>query len=166
MSYFLTQIETKYGIRIGMGYFEIGINFPRNNTNIGTLWRSAYQLGAAGIFTIGRPYKRQTSDTAKAPGEIPLRFYENFAEFLKNRPFGAVLVGIEMGGKPLAQFRHPDRAIYLLGSEDSGLSEKILTRCNEVVSIESVNSSSYNLAVAGSIVMYHRRLLEILSNPV
>ncbi len=147
-----------------MGFFEIGIYFPRNTTNIGTLWRSAYQLGAAGIFTIGRPYRRQTSDTARTPFEIPLRHYETFDDFLSTRPFGAVLVGIEMGGRPLAQFRHPERAVYLLGSEDAGLGEKILTRCNEVISIEAVNSLSYNLAVAGSIVMYHRQMQEILLN--
>jgi len=36
-----------------MGYFEIGILHPRNSANVGTLWRSAYQLGASGIFIIG-----------------------------------------------------------------------------------------------------------------
>lgn len=146
-----------------MGYFEIGVFLPRNGANIGTLWRSAYQLGAAGIFTIGRPYRRQTSDTARAPFEIPLRHYETLEDFLGARPVGAVLIGVEMGGIPLANFQHPRRAIYLLGSEDGGLGEKILSRCNEVVSIEAVNKASYNLAVAGSIVMYHRSLQEIRS---
>ncbi len=37
-----------------MAYFEIGIFHPKTKENIGTLWRSAYQLGAAGIFTIGK----------------------------------------------------------------------------------------------------------------
>ena len=141
-----------------MSYFEIGVYYPRNSANIGTLWRSAFQLGAAGIFTIGRPYRRQTSDTAEALMHIPLRHYANLEEFLAARPVGALLVGIEMGGLPLAQFQHPERAIYLLGSEDSGLPPKILAACNCVVAIEAVRSQSFNLAVAGSIVMYHRLL--------
>ena len=139
-----------------MGYFEIGIFNPRNSANVGTLWRSAYQLGAAGIFIIGRPYRRQTSDTANAQALIPLRQFETFEDFLVARPVGAQLVGIEMGGVPLAGFRHPERALYLLGAEDSGLPTRVLSACNAVVAIEAVRSPSYNLAVSGSIVMYHR----------
>ena len=140
-----------------MSYFEIGIFNPRNSANVGTLWRSAYQLGAAGIFIIGRPYRRQTSDTANAQALIPLRQFAAFEDFLEARPVGAQLVGIEMAGVPLAGFKHPERAIYLLGAEDSGLPQRILTACNFVVAIESLRSQSYNLAVSGSIVMYHRQ---------
>ncbi len=139
-----------------MGYFEIGIFNPRNSANVGTLWRSAYQLGASGIFIIGRPYRRQTSDTANAQALIPLRHFETFEDFLAARPVGAQVVGIEMGGVPLAGFKHPERALYLLGAEDSGLPPRVLSACNAVVAIESVRYQSYNLAVSGSIVMYHR----------
>ncbi len=139
-----------------MSYFEIGVYYPRNSANIGTLWRSAYQLGAAGIFSIGRPYRRQTSDTAGTSWHIPLRHFSTFEEFLAARPVGALLVGIEMQGSPLASFHHPERAIYLLGAEDSGLPGRVLEACNFVVSIEAVRSQSFNLAVAGSIVMYDR----------
>ena len=139
-----------------MGYFEIGIYQPRNGLNLGTLWRSAQQLGAAGIFTIGRPYRRQTSDPYDAEMHIPLRTYPTFEEFLATRPQGALLVGIEMGGAPLASFRHPAQALYLLGSEAMGLPDKVLERCQAVVALEAVRQASYNVAVAGSIVMYHR----------
>ncbi len=143
-----------------MGYFEIGIYQPRSHENIGTLWRSAYQLGAAGIFVIGRSYRRQASDTETTLRMIPLRHYLTFEEFLLARPVGAQLIGIEMGGQPLAAFQHPERAVYLLGSEATGLPERILRRCNAVVAIEAVNKASYNLAVAGSIVLYHRLFMQ------
>lgn len=139
-----------------MAYFEIGVFNPRRDVNIGTLWRSAYQLGAAGIFTIGQPYRRQTSDTALTPYQIPLRNYPGMEAFLAARPVGAVLVGVEMGGQPLAGFQHPACALYLLGAEDGGLPPGVLEVCNAVVAIEAVNQASYNVAVAGSIVMYHR----------
>jgi tRNA G18 (ribose-2'-O)-methylase SpoU len=83
-----------------MSYFEVGVYNARNQINIGTLWRSAYQLGAAGIFTIGRPYSHQTSDTSHAMQQIPMRHYLTFDDFLVARPVGAALVGIEMGGIP------------------------------------------------------------------
>jgi len=142
-----------------VSYFEIGIYQPRRSDNLGTLWRSAYQLGAAGIFTIGRQYRRQSSDTEHTETLIPLRHYLTLEEFLAARPLGAQLVGVEMGGQPLASFQHPPQAIYLLGSENNGLPERVLALCNHVVSIEAVNKASYNVAVAGSLVMYHRLFL-------
>jgi tRNA G18 (ribose-2'-O)-methylase SpoU len=144
-----------------MCFFEIGVFQPVHAQNVGTLWRSAYQLGASGIFTIGRRYTRQPGDVFKVQHKIPLRSYLTLEEFLQARPVGAELVGIEMGGAPLAGFCHPQQAIYILGAEDGGLAPKVLQHCNHIISIEAVNRESYNLAVAGSIVMYHRLYLEI-----
>jgi tRNA G18 (ribose-2'-O)-methylase SpoU len=141
------------------GYFEIGIYHTKTEANVGTLWRSAYQLGAAGIFTIGRRYKKQSSDTCKSYANIPLRHYEDFDDFQEHRPLDALLVGIEMGGHVLANYVHPRSCIYILGAEDAGLPQSIIDKCNQLVSIESVNINSYNVAVAGSIVMYHRMIL-------
>jgi tRNA G18 (ribose-2'-O)-methylase SpoU len=139
-----------------MGYFEIGVFHSKKEVNIGTLWRSAYQLGASGIFTIGRRYSTQASDTVKAMNQIPLRHYATFEEFLANRPQEVSLVGVEMGGRPLRDFCHPKQAIYLLGAEDSGLPDDVLKQCNLVVSLDAKTMPSYNVAVAGSIVLYHR----------
>lgn len=142
------------------GYFEIGIYHNKTPANLGTLWRSAFQLGAAGIFTIGKRYNKQGSDTLKTHRHIPLRNYADFDEFQRARPYDAMLVGIEMGGKPLSQYRgHPERAIYLLGAEDYGLPPSIIEKCQHVISLEAINTESYNVAVAGSLVMYHRNFL-------
>lgn len=138
------------------GYFEIGVYYPKTAENVGTLWRSAYQLGAAGIFTIGSRYKRQSSDVLKTPQNIPLRMYPAIDDFLACIPGDAQLVGVEMGGNPLSAFVHPRCAIYLLGSEDNGLPPKVLQMCQHVVSLDAVRTASYNVAVAGSLVMYHR----------
>lgn len=139
------------------GYFEIGIYNGKTIANLGTLWRSAYQLGAAGIFVIGSRFQRQAADTVKAYRHIPLREFRDFNHFLGARPYDCVLIGIEMGGRNLTGYHHAERAIYLLGAEDSGLPDKIKVHCQSIVSLEAVNAESYNVAVAGSIVMYHRR---------
>lgn len=138
------------------GYFEVGIYHTKTETNVGTLWRTAYQLNAAGIFTIGRRYKKQASDTCKAYLHLPLRHFQDFEEFSVARPTGAVLIGVEMGGKPLSKFSHPERAIYLLGAEDHGLPKQICDKCNQIVSLEAIRGLSYNVAVAGSIILYDR----------
>jgi tRNA G18 (ribose-2'-O)-methylase SpoU len=147
-----------------MSYFEIGIYNTKTESNVGTLWRSAYQLGAAGIFTIGKRYKKQASDTPNVMNNIPLRHFLTIEEFKAQRPIGTVLVGIEMGGRPLSFFTHPKQAIYLLGAEDYGLPKEILEYCNCVVSLESVVLASYNVAVAGSIVMYDRVFNKLKGN--
>ena len=141
-----------------MSYFEIGIYAPVHHENIGTLWRSAYQLGAAGIFVIGKWRKTQASDTAKTRLEIPFRNYPNWEDFLNHRPVGARLVGIEIGGQPLSGFSHPTLALYILGSEANGLPGYVQEQCDYVVHIDAIRDASYNVAVAGSLVLYHRFL--------
>lgn len=138
------------------GYFEIGVYHPKREVNVGTLWRSALQLGASGIFVIGPRYHKQHSDTLGATAHIPFRHFWTFSDFMAARPVGAELIAVEMGGIPLRGFRHPPRAVYLLGAEDHGLPKSVLDHCQAVVTVESVCFESYNVAVAGSIVMWHR----------
>ena len=139
------------------GFFDIGIYRGKTPCNVGTLWRSAYQMGAAGIFTAGQRYPKQASDTVQAYRHIPLREYLTFDDLLAGRPFDCPLIGIEMGGKPLATFVHPERAIYLLGSEDNGLPKTVLEKCQHIVSLPAFRTASYNVAVAGSLVMFDRQ---------
>ena len=106
---------------------------------------------------IGTRFRKQASDTVKAFRHIPLRVFRDFRHFQEARPYNCMLVGVEMGGRPLSEYSHPERAIYLLGSEDNGLPEYIIERCQSVVSLEAVKTLSFNVAVAGSIVMYYRQ---------
>lgn len=139
------------------GFFEIGIIRGKTPENVGTLWRSASQMGASGIFTIGKRYGHQSSDTVKAYRTIPARDYATLDAFIAALPYSCPLVGVEMGGRPLTGFAHPERAIYLLGAEDGGIPQAALARCHHIVSLPSVRTASYNVAVAGSLVMYDRQ---------
>ncbi len=137
------------------GYFGVGIYHTKTEINVGTLWRSAYQLGAAFVFTIGRRYKEQASDTYKTTRHVPLYHYSDFEHFQASRPHGAQLVGVELDAKAqsIPGFAHPQRAIYLLGAEDHGLPPQIVSKCQHLVTLQG---GSFNVAVAGSIVMYDR----------
>ena len=144
------------------GYFGIGIYQPKFEENVGTLWRSAYQLGADFIFIIGKKYKKQCSDTPKAFRHIPLFQFETWEDFTRTNIYDCKLVCIEFNNKsvPLRRFRHPERACYLLGAEDNGLPTKI-EKYNECVEIPSVRIESYNVAMSGTIVMYDRLIKNI-----
>jgi tRNA G18 (ribose-2'-O)-methylase SpoU len=138
------------------GYFAIGIVGGKNTLNVGTLWRSAGNMGAAYIFTIGRRYPQQASDTIKAWKHIPLFDYATFDDFAAHRPKDCMLIGVEQTPRAvdLPAFTHPERAIYLLGAEDTGLPSHIVGKCQRIVQIPSARC--LNVSVAGSIVMYDR----------
>jgi tRNA G18 (ribose-2'-O)-methylase SpoU len=138
------------------GFFEIGICYGKTPMNVGTLWRTAYQLGAAGVFTIGQRYPQQSSDTTAAWRHIPYREFKDFDCFFEAEPYSCPLIAVEMGGTPLREFIHPQRCIYLLGAEDNGIPKDILARCHRTVSLESIRTESFNVAVAGALVMYDR----------
>lgn len=137
------------------GYFGIGIYHTKTEVNVGTLWRSASQLGAAFCFTIGRRYKRQASDTRATWRHTPLYHYETLDAFLEHRPYDCQLVGVEMAdrARSIPGFTHPQRAIYLLGAEDHGIPKEVQAKCQHIVQLQG---GSYNVAVAGSIIMYDR----------
>ena len=62
------------------GFFGIGIVNNVNHLNIGTLWRSAYILGASYIFTVDKKYKKQLSDVTQTWKKIPLYHYKDIDE--------------------------------------------------------------------------------------
>ncbi len=137
-------------------FFGVGIYQPKTAHNIGTLWRTAYILGASFIFIVDGKYNHQGSDTSKAWSKIPFYKYEDFDHFYNSMPHSTQLVGIEMGEKSTAlnQFTHPPRASYLLGAEDNGLPDKIVARCHHLIRLPG--KTSLNVAVSGSIVLYDR----------
>ncbi len=142
--------------KLKRGYFGIGIYNGKTASNIGTLWRSAAILGADFIFTIGKRYQKQCSDTMKTPRHIPLYHYEDGEDFFKHVPYDCPVVAIELAEKsiPLEKYHHRERCIYLLGAEDHGIPPKILDRCVDTVQL--LGDYCMNVATAGSIVMYDR----------
>ena len=143
------------------GFFTIGVLGGKTESNVGTLWRSAFQLDAAGIFVIGSRYTPDSTDVVKAVQKIPLIQYPDWNTFCAAAPYDAKWVAIEMGGEPLETFDHPARAVYILGSEDNGLPSSVVRACHCHVALPSINYASFNVAVAGSIVMYDRVLKQV-----
>jgi tRNA G18 (ribose-2'-O)-methylase SpoU len=150
------------------GYFGIGIYRSKCPPNVGTLWRSAQHLGAGFIFTIGERFPvearinpfaacremKQQTDTMKACRHIPWLDVES-VEALRMVVPAAEIVGVEIDGRSvsLPEFAHPQRAVYLLGAEDNGIRGTDRVYCDRLIEIPGGN---YNVAVAGSLVMYDR----------
>lgn len=139
-------------------FFGIGIQNGKTPENLGMLWRSAQNMGASFIFTIGNRYAKQACDTHNAVKSMPYYHYENFEEFYSNMPKGTRLVGVELNenATDLEIFEHPRRCVYLLGAEDHGLSKKAIEKSHYLVKFKS--EKSLNVSIAGSIIMYDRGL--------
>jgi len=139
------------------GFFGIGIQNGKTPKNLGVLWRSAQNMGASFIFTIGNRYAKQACDTHKSVGAMPYFHYDTFDDFFNNLPKGAVLVGVELNEKAaqLEMFVHPRRCVYLLGAEDHGMSKTAIEKSHHLVKFKS--ELSLNVSVAGSIIMYDRQ---------
>lgn len=140
----------------GKGFCGIGVFHPKTKENIGTLIRSAKMFGADFVFTIGARYKKQGSDVGLS-SKIPVFYFETLDDFYKCLPPMKKYTAIELveHSVPLKQYVHNKQAIYLLGSEDGGLPNEI-TKNERFEFVEIEGSSSLNVAVAGSIVLYDR----------
>jgi tRNA (guanosine-2'-O-)-methyltransferase len=139
------------------GYFGIGICNTKSALNVGGLWRSAHNFGADWIFTIGKRYRTQASDTTKAAKHVPLYEFTDFADFREHTPRDCLIVGVELDPRAvmLPDFAHPERAVYVLGAEDYGLPPDVIQHCHRLVRIPGA-IRCLNVATAGSIVLYDR----------
>jgi len=151
------------------GYFVIGIWRTKDDLNVGGLWRAAALYGAAGIFTVGRRYRRrQASDTTNTRRHIPLHHYDDLDDLVAHLPHATPLIGVELDPRAtmLADYQHPERACYLLGAEDHGLSPAVRDRCHDLVQIETPEPWSMNVASAGSILLRDRHLGQLARRPL
>lgn len=142
------------------GFFGIGIWHTKREVNVGTLWRSATLYGAAFVYTVGARYERQASDTPKTPLHTPLYHYQDLDDLIAHLPRACPLVGVELDPRAtsLTDYRHPERACYLLGAEDHGLPPSVVDRCHDLVVIPTVRGFSHNVAVAGALTLHDRHV--------
>ena len=68
--------------------FAIALQGIKTTHNIGIILRSAYNFGCSALYTIGRRYRDQHSDTIKAFKQIPLIHCLNWNDFKQHIPMG------------------------------------------------------------------------------
>lgn len=139
------------------GYFGIGVEGVSKPYNVGSVFRSGHAFGASFVFTVGASYERLEggrTDTSDTIAQLPFFEFPDTAEMIL--PGGCALVGIELDDNAveLPSFRHPSRAVYVLGSERGSLSPEMMAKCDHLVRIPT--RFSLNLGMAGVIVMYDR----------
>ncbi|UTW55619.1 RNA methyltransferase [Kordiimonas sp. SCSIO 12610] len=148
------------------GYFGIGIDGISKTGNMGNLIRTGHAFGASFAFAVnpkivahtGEPITKPfLTDTSNSTDQIPFYQYDTVEDLVV--PKGCQLVGVEISDDAidLPSFRHPTRAVYVLGGERTSLSSAMADRCDMMIKIPT--KFSLNVATAGAIVMYDRQRL-------
>jgi tRNA(Leu) C34 or U34 (ribose-2'-O)-methylase TrmL len=142
------------------GFAGIGIYRPKREMNLGGLLRSARAFGANFVFSIGSRWQVQSS-AIHSERDVPVFYFETLEQFIASIPVNAELICVEQteDAEDLRTFQHPARAIYLLGSEDTGVPPTLMRKHRSLI-IPSLGS--LNVATAGSIILYDRLLKKSL----
>lgn len=129
--------------------------------NLGSVLRSAWLLGATGVLV---PQDRSVSLTTAAAKvasggaeHVPVEVVANLPRELESlREKGFWIFGLAEKGKALAwDTKLPEKIVWVVGSESSGLRITVERACDELVRLPQIESgSSYNAAVATSMALY------------
>ena len=130
--------------------------------NIGALVRSAYALGVDAIIACG--VKRLSFDgiTRSSTGalfDMPFAIEQNVHDVLNDfKMSGFTTYGADMSGQDIRGVEVEEKRVLVLGSEGEGLTSRILSKLDKVVSIKIAHEfDSLNVSVAGAILMDRMR---------
>lgn len=142
------------------GYCGIGLDNPKDSVNVGSALRAAGCYGAAFVAASGKRFGAGPTDTMKVYRHLPFLRPNDVFDLL---PFDCVPVAVDLipGAIPLQEYTHPERAYYIFGAEDATLGERILSRCRDVVYVQT--KGCMNLAATVNVVLYDRRYKQLVT---
>ncbi|WP_324172120.1 23S rRNA (guanosine(2251)-2'-O)-methyltransferase RlmB [Sulfurimonas sp.] len=131
--------------------------------NIGAIVRTAYAMGVDGIVVSGiknlnlEPILRTSTG---ALFDMPLAIEHNIYDVINDlKTSGFCVYGADMKGHDIRNTKIKEKRVLVLGSEGEGLSSRIISKLDEVVSIKmSHEFDSLNVSVAGAILMDRMRI--------
>jgi len=131
--------------------------------NIGAIIRSAYALGVDAVVACGvkkLPLEPILRTSTGALYDMPFSIEQNIHNVLNDlKTSGFTLYGAEMGGEDIRDVEISQKRVLVLGSEGEGLSQRVVSKLDKVVSIEmSHEFDSLNVSVAGAILMDRMRV--------
>ena len=140
---------------------------PLNNMeNVGAIARSAAALGVGGYVVPAagpHPYGRRAIRVST--GHVTRLKVHRYTDAkstlmtLRSRGYRILAAEVTKEAIPLARFGPvPERWVLILGNEESGVSEELLSLCDTTLRIEmEPGIKSFNVAMAASIVMHRLR---------
>lgn len=135
------------------GYAAIGLVNPKTPANVGGVSRAMGCYDAALLVISGARFKHWPTDTTQQWKHRPVIHCEDMHEAI---PFDCVPVAVDLieGATPLHTYKHPERAFYIFGPEDSTIGARIHSWCRDVVYVPT--SGCMNLAATVNVILYDR----------
>ncbi len=134
---------------------QIAIENIERDFNMGTIVRSANAFNVSTVHIIGRKQwnKRGAMVTDKYMNITYHQSVDDFVAAVGDLP----IIGVDNipGSSPLSSVALPLDCVLVFGSESSGISNTMITACQQLVAIEQFGSTrSINVGVAAGVVMY------------
>ena len=130
--------------------------------NIGAIMRTAYALGVDAVVACGvkkLPLEAIARTSTGALFDMPFAIETNVHNVMNDlKTSGFTTYGADMGGTDIRDVNVKQKKALFLGSEGEGLSSRVSSKLDEVVSIKmSHKFDSLNVSVAGAILMDRMR---------
>jgi 23S rRNA (guanosine2251-2'-O)-methyltransferase len=132
--------------------------------NLGAVCRAAEVAGAAGVVIPERRAASVTAAACKASAgaveHLPVARVRNLADWLADaKEGGAWTYGAEAEAKrSYTEVEWTGRAVLVLGSEGTGLRQRVAKTCDELISIPIAGAiGSLNASVAAAVILFEAR---------
>lgn len=131
--------------------------------NIGAIIRTAYALGVDAVVACGVKSLKLEPIARTSTGalfDIPFAVEHNIHDVMNDlKTSGFYLYGADMGGVDIRDVKVKPKRALILGSEGEGLTSRVVSKLDEVVSIKmSHKFDSLNVSVAGAILIDRMRI--------
>lgn len=141
--------------------FILVLNNVMYAQNVGALLRTAFGSGVDAVIIPKKKNVYLTDEVTRismgASERIPVLQRNLFDTLKQLKDYGVRIVGVDMGGKPYHDVDLRGDVVLVLGSEDVGISPRILDRCDEIASIPMQEGiGSLNVSASGAIMMYEK----------
>ncbi len=140
--------------------------------NIGSLVRTAYSLGVDGLIITGLndvKFEGIARTSSGALFDSKIAVYKNIFDVINEaKHLNFKLYGATLDGENIKNISDnlPEKRILILGSEDIGLSGRVLSAIDQKVTIPMAREfDSLNVSVAGAILINYLRSQEQKNNP-
>lgn len=155
----MSEFEQTSFLEIKNSNFIVVLDGLTDVGNIGAIVRSAYALGADAIIASGVKQLNFSAIARTSSGamlDMPFMLSPNILDNLNElSQLGFVFYGASMDGKDIKDMNFEKKRVLVLGSEDKGISKKVLSRLNHKISIEMKHAfDSLNVSAAASILIH------------
>jgi 23S rRNA (guanosine2251-2'-O)-methyltransferase len=144
------------------GDFILLLDTITDSGNIGAIVRTAFALGVDGIIATGVKSLNLASVVRTSSGallDMPFMITPNALDVLNElKQVGFTIYGASMDGTPINKYQFKQKKVLVLGSEGEGISKRVKSKIDEMVSIEMKREfNSLNVSVAAGILIDRMR---------